>query len=203
VIVIASQNPDKIAEIQALPPAQGLELKGVIEFGDPPEVPEDGMTFEENAVIKAVKYSLWLKREFNLEPPVIAEDSGLTVEGLLGWPGVFSARLADTDEQSIRLVLSKLGDHFNRDAQFVAYTALAINGHPIRSWRGWVSGRLTNEPRGANGFGYDPIFEIVRLGKTFAELTTEEKNELSHRRRAWNLALGYIRERDLAGTTAP
>lgn len=198
-IVIASQNPGKIAEIQALPISAGLTLKAVSEFGAVPEVVEDGTTFEENAVIKAVKYSLWLKRELNLEPPVVAEDAGLQVEGLLGWPGVFSARIAETPEERNQMVLQRLGDHFNRAAEFVAFTALAVNGYLLRTWRGSVSGQLTREPRGAAGFGYDPIFEIIRLKKTFAELSTEQKNELSHRRRAWALALGYIRDRGLAG----
>ena len=197
-IVIASQNAGKIAEITALPIAVGLGPKGINEFGDVPEVVEDGLTFEENAVIKAVKYSLWLKRNLNIEPPVIAEDAGLIVEGLLGWPGVFSARIAETAEERNRLVLTRLGDHFNRAAEFVAFTALAVNGYLLRTWRGTVSGQLTSEPRGTNGFGYDPIFEIIRLKKTFAELDTEQKNELSHRRRAWNLALGYVRDRGMA-----
>ncbi len=196
-IVIASLNQHKIDEIRALPPAQGLKLKGLGEFGDPPEVPEDGTTFEENAVIKAVKSSLWLKREHNLEPPMIAEDAGLAVEALLGWPGVYSKRVAETDEQRIALVLERLGDHFNRGAHFVSYTALAINGHLMRTWRGYVAGQLTKEPRGSSGFGYDPIFVAAGQEKTFGELGTEAKNELSHRRRAWTLALGYARDRGL------
>ncbi|MBN2083513.1 non-canonical purine NTP pyrophosphatase [bacterium] len=198
-IVIASQNEYKIAEIRALPAAEGLVLKEIGAFGEVPEVPEDGTTFEENAVIKAVKYSLWLRRELNIEPPVVAEDAGLMVEGLLGWPGVFSARIAPTTDEQIDLVLERLGDHFNRAAQFVAYTALVINGYLVRTWRGSVTGRLTKERRGTGGFGYDPIFEIPQLGKTFAELDTPLKNELSHRTRSWTLALQYIRERKLAG----
>lgn len=195
-IVIASRNPDKIAEIAALPAAAGLELVAVGDFAGAPEVEETGVAFEENAAIKAVRYSLFLKREHGIEPPVVGEDAGLLVESLLGWPGVFSARIAETPEARLALVLEKLGEHFNRSAQFVAYTALALNGQLMQTWRGAVSGRITSEARGTGGFGYDPIFEDLETGRTFAELSTEEKNARSHRRSAWSKALDYLRATD-------
>lgn len=180
-----------------MPVAKGLEIEGIGSFGDAPEPVEDGTSFEENAAIKAVKYSIWLKREHNLDHPVIAEDSGLEVEGLLGWPGVMSARIAETDAECVQLVLEKLGDHFNRAAQFVAATALAINGYLIKTWRGQLTGILTSAPRGENGFGYDPIFELPGRGLTTAELSRDEKNRISHRYKSWNKALDYVRRERL------
>lgn len=193
-IVVASGNEHKIAEVSALPAAAGLELVGIKSLGPAPTVEEDGTTFEENAVIKAVKYSLWLKRELGISPPVVGEDAGLAVEALLGWPGILSARIANTNEERIQLVLSRLDDCSNRSAQFMAFTALAIGGELVHTWRGAVNGQLTRTPRGSAGFGYDPIFEVPSLGLTFAELSQQQKNEISHRGRAWSQALGYIRD---------
>jgi non-canonical purine NTP pyrophosphatase (RdgB/HAM1 family) len=194
VIVIATMNPHKVAEVLQLPGAEGLDLRTVSEFGDPPTVVEAGSTLEENAAIKAVKYSLWLKREFGIEPPVVAEDSGLLVEALLGWPGVDSARVAETDEERIALVLSEMLTVELRAAHFMAYTALAINGHMIRTWRGVAPGRITTVPCGRAGFGYDPIFEDAELGVTFAEMTQQQKNDRSHRGKAWLQTFDYLRK---------
>jgi XTP/dITP diphosphohydrolase len=193
VIVIASRNPNKIEEIRALPAAAGLELRAIDEFIGAPEVDEEGMVFEENAVLKVVRYSLWLKRAYDVEPAVVAEDAGLVVEALLGWPRVMSGRAAETAEVRTALVLQRLGDHFNRSAQFVAATAYAVNGYLLKTWRGVVSGRITTAPRGSGGFGYDPIFEELQTGKTFAELSRDEKNQRSHRTKAWTAALDYLR----------
>jgi len=192
VIVVASGNEHKVAEVSALPAATGLELVGIKSLGPAPEVEEDGTTFEENAVIKAVKYSLWLKRELGISPPVVGEDAGLAIEALLGWPGIQSARIANTKEERIQLVLSRLEEGNNRSAQFMAFTALAVGGNLVSTWRGAVNGQITRTPRGTAGFGYDPIFEIPGLGLTFAELSQQQKNEISHRGRAWSQALGYI-----------
>jgi XTP/dITP diphosphohydrolase len=196
VIVIASRNAGKIAEIRALPAAAGLELVPISDFANAPEVVEDGVTFEENAVVKAVRTSLWLKRAHGIEPPVVGEDAGLLVETLLGWPGVQSARIADNSAERIALVLERLGDHFNRSAQFVAYTAMAVNGNLLQTWRGSVSGRILHEPRGSSGFGYDPVFEDTSSGRTFAEMTREEKNQRSHRFKAWTAALEHLQQLD-------
>jgi non-canonical purine NTP pyrophosphatase (RdgB/HAM1 family) len=194
VYVLATLNEHKVAEVRQLPGAEGLDLRSVSEFGNPPEVVESGSTLEENAAIKAVKYSLWLRREFDLEPPVIAEDSGLLVEALLGWPGIDSARVAPTDEERIALVLSEMLAVELRAAHFMAYTALAINGHLIRTWRGVAAGRITTVPCGEHGFGYDPIFEDSELGITFAEMTQAQKNERSHRGKAWQQTFDYLRK---------
>lgn len=193
--VVGTRNRNKVREILALPAAQGIDLQAVVDIGDVPDVLEDGTTCEENAVIKAIRYSLWLKRELGKENPVLAEDSGLMVEALLGWPGALSNRTAETETERNQLVLERLAGQQLRAAEFVAFVALAINGQLIHVWRGQVNGRITHEPRGSNGFGYDPIFELPDRGLTYAEITTEEKNEDSHRNKAWTRALDFMRER--------
>jgi XTP/dITP diphosphohydrolase len=197
VFIVATRNPGKVTEVLALPAAQGVDLRPVGQIATPPEIKEDGTTCEENAVIKAIKYSLWLKRDLGKEVPVLAEDSGLMIEALLGWPGVISNRIAPTDEERIQKVLETLGEQQMRTAEFVAFVALAINGQLIHVWRGQVLGRITHEPRGTNGFGYDPIFEVPELEKTYAEISDVEKNDLSHRNKAWTRTLEFIRERYL------
>jgi XTP/dITP diphosphohydrolase len=193
VIVLATLSEHKLKEVHQLPGAAALELTPIFSLGLPPEVEESGSSLEENAAIKAVKYSLWLKRELGIQPPVLAEDSGLQIEALLGWPGVESKRVADSDPARIRLALDKLEEIPMRAAAFVAYVALAVNGHLLRTWRGAAGGRITDKPRGSGGFGYDPIFEDAELGRTFAELTAEEKNQRSHRGKAWGQAFEYMR----------
>jgi XTP/dITP diphosphohydrolase len=195
-VVIATHNPHKAAEIQLLPGSEGLEVCALSYFGDPEEVVENGTTFEENAAIKAVRYSLWLKRELGLEPPVVAEDSGLSIEALLGRPGVESARIAPTDHERIAWVLAEMEGVSLRAAHFTAVTALAVNGQLLHVWRGIVHGRITSEPRGISGFGYDPVFEDQEIGKTFAEMSAEEKNQRSHRARAWMQAFDFLRAHD-------
>lgn len=194
-IIVASLNTHKFSEIADLPLAAGLQLEPISNYAGVQPVEEDGVTLEENAVIKAVRYSLWLKREHGLEFPVLAEDSGLHIEALLGWPGVESARIAETSDERIALVLERVRESHNRRAHFTAVVALAINGMFITSWRGVIIGQITLEPRGAAGFGYDPVFEDPTLGLTFAELPAAEKNARSHRALAWNKALQYMKDK--------
>lgn len=196
-IVIASRNPGKVREISLLPAASGMQLAPISQYDNCPEIREDGTNCEENAVIKAVKYSLWLLREHGISPPVIAEDSGLMVFSLMGWPGVNSARIAETDVERNWMVLDKLSGKRDRSAQFLAYTALAINGVLVESWRGSVTGAIAEEPRGNQGFGYDPIFIDLASGRSFAELDSRSKNELSHRHLAWTQAFEYLQQHHL------
>jgi len=197
VIVIGTGNRNKVVEIAALPAAQGLELSPAASFGTPPEIVEDGQTFLANAEIKALAYSTWLLEEYNIHPLVLAEDSGLEVDALSGWPGVNSARTAPTNEERIQLVLDKLTGVDDRRARFVAVTVLAEAGKVVGSWEGSVEGAITSQCRGDSGFGYDPVFEIVRLGKTFAELGRDMKNTMSHRTKAWTSAFNDLRSRGL------
>ncbi|MCC7478241.1 non-canonical purine NTP pyrophosphatase [bacterium] len=196
-IVLGTQSNDKLREIRALPGSAHFELQAISHWPGAPEISEDGDTIEENAAIKAVKYSLWLRREHGIEPPVLAEDSGLQVESLLGWPGVDSKRVAASDPERIELLLERLGDSAMRTAHFIAYTALALNGHLLHIWRGVTPGRIATEPRGVGGFGYDPVFEDVELGQTFAEMSSAEKNARSHRGKAWAQAFEYLSAKGL------
>jgi len=111
---------------------------------------------------------------------------------MMGWPGVKSARVADTDEEKIALVLERLEGNFNRAARFVACTALVVNGHLLQSWLGIANGQIAEAASGENGFGYDPIFFDPALGSTFGEITGEEKAKHSHRSKAWKKTLDYI-----------
>src|SRR5207248_2792520 len=129
--IVATRNPGKVAEVLTLPAADGIDLRPVGTIAKPPEIVEDGTTCEENAVIKAIKYSLWLKRDLRQEVPVLAEDSGLMIEAELGWPGVNSNRIAPTDPERIEVVLKRMENQQMRTAEFVAFVALAINGQLI------------------------------------------------------------------------
>jgi XTP/dITP diphosphohydrolase len=144
---------------------------------------EKGETFQENALAKANFYSCLAKDWLT-----IGEDSGLKVAALEGEPGVFSARYAGpeaSDEQNISKLLEKMITIQNRKAQFVSVAVLSQNGRPIHSFTGQVEGIILESPRGTHGFGYDPVFYYPPLKKTFAELTTAEKNKISHRSQAF------------------
>lgn len=148
-----------------------------------PVVVEDGRTFRQNAVKKA----LTLSRFF--DGLVLADDSGLEVEALGGKPGVRSARFARskaTDEENNEKVLKLLSliPEKNRSARFVCHLALASDGHLLESFEGVVEGAILEQPRGDNGFGYDPLFLPRGKEKTFAEMEAEEKNKISHRAQA-------------------
>ncbi len=153
---------------------------------------ETGATFEENAVLKAVYYSL---RAPGL---LFADDSGLEVRALGGAPGVSSARFAGsgaTDEANNRLLLEKLTGVEDRAAQFVCVIALAAAGKLVATFRGVIEGHILHEPRGANGFGYDPLFYHPPFGCTFGEATGEQKLAVSHRGRALAAMVEYLLSR--------
>lgn len=148
---------------------------------------ETGATFEENAVLKAVYYSK------HCDGYLFADDSGLEVDALGGAPGVYSARYAGphaTDAANNDLLLERLRGVTNRAARFVCVIALAQAGKPIRTFRGQVEGRILDAPRGANGFGYDPLFFYPPFACTFGEAPLDRKMEVSHRAQA----LAHLRE---------
>ena len=192
-IVIGTGNSNKAIEVAALPAAVGLELVPAASFGDAPEIVEDGTTFQDNAIIKARAYADWLRREFQIHPLVIAEDSGLMVAELGGWPGVQSARIAPENPDRIQQVLDRLEGRENRRACFKAVTAAVEDGKLLGTWEGAVEGVIAASPRGEDGFGYDPVFEIPRFGKTFAELGRDMKNSMSHRTLAWQNTFNQLR----------
>lgn len=180
VFVLASNNAHKISEIKRLTEHLGICIRSMAEAGIHDDIVEDGATFEENSRIKAMH----IVRRYGYQ--AIADDSGLEVEALGGAPGVYSARYAGeekSDSANNALLLKNLEGHENKDARFVCVITLIykdVSGQPIPLvFRGEVRGKIISEPRGTNGFGYDPLFEID--GVTMAELTEEEKNKISHR----------------------
>jgi XTP/dITP diphosphohydrolase len=181
-IVVATRNPGKLKEFRSLLAGTGWEVLGLADAGITIEAEETGATFAENARQKALEYS----RETDL--PVLADDSGLEVFALGGRPGIHSARYAGDgaeDSQRIAKLLSELAQAAGgRGARFVCALALARRGRLILKAEGDCRGVITDAPRGTRGFGYDPVFLFPELGKTYAQLSEEEKNRVSHRARA-------------------
>lgn len=178
-IIFASNNKNKVQEIQNQVP-KSIQIVTLEEIGCTGDIAETGKTLEENAIIKAN----YVTENYGL--PCFADDTGLEIDDLNGEPGVYSARYAGEDknaDKNMDLVLEKLRNSTNRKAQFKTVIALNINNEQ-HLFTGIVEGEIRNEKTGANGFGYDPIFEPENLGKTFAEMSLEEKNKLSHRGRA-------------------
>lgn len=187
-IVVATGNQHKVEEYKELLADQNIELKSLKDYPNCPEVVEDGKTFAENASKKAVEVCRYC------DVPAFADDSGLEVEALGGEPGIFSSRYADTDAERIAKILKNLEGKDNRRARFVCVIAIAINGEIIETFEGEVKGTIVDAPRGSNGFGYDPIFQPDGYDKTFAEMTDEEKNKISHRANAVKKALEFIED---------
>jgi XTP/dITP diphosphohydrolase len=185
----ATTNPGKLAEFRLA--GREIEVEPVPGLAAIAAPEETGTTFEENAVLKAIYYS-----RFTADP-VFADDSGLIVDALGGAPGVHSARFAGadaTDADNNRLLLERLDGVQNRTARFVCVIALAQNGQLMRVFHGAVEGVITDAPRGANGFGYDPLFYHAPFGCTFGEVDRERKLTVSHRGRALDALLTYCRE---------
>jgi XTP/dITP diphosphohydrolase len=184
-LVIATRNPHKLKEIQAIFDFQGLEIHSSFDFPEIPDVVEDGDTLEANAVKKAVE----LCKATGL--PALADDSGLEVEALGGRPGVYSARWSGegcTYADNNAKLLRKLEGKTNRCAQFRTVMALARPDEQPQTVEGSVHGVIIEELRGDQGFGYDPLFMPDGYSRTFAELPAEVKNRISHRARALDAA---------------
>ncbi|WP_168581864.1 RdgB/HAM1 family non-canonical purine NTP pyrophosphatase [Gephyromycinifex aptenodytis] len=187
-IVLATRNAGKVRELREIL-AQVLgrldcELVGVDEFAELEDVAETGTTFEENALLKA----RYVAEATGL--PALADDSGLAVDVLGGAPGVFSARWSGRhgdDAANLNLLLAQVSDvpEDHRGAAFVCCAALVLPDGRIATREGRFPGKLTREPRGENGFGYDPILQVAGDTRTAAELPPEEKNAISHRGKAF------------------
>ncbi len=179
-IVLATNNAHKLSEFKNI--FKGLfEIVSLSEIGFKQDIKEDGLTFIENSLIKCKTIYESIKM------PVLADDSGLCVETLNGEPGVMSARFGGkdlTDKDRYELLLTKLDKNIKNKASFVCALSLYINPNRIYVIQEEVAGEITFEPRGKNGFGYDPIFFLPYLGKTMAELSIEVKNRISHRAKA-------------------
>lgn len=181
-ILIATTNKGKLREFRELFKGQTVEILSLDQMVPVQPCIENGRTFLENAIKKATYYA----KEYNL--PCVSEDSGLMVDALGGRPGVYSARYAGekaTDEENNRKLLLELGNETHRKARFVCVLCVALPTGEYRTFEGTVEGEIAIEPKGQNGFGYDPLFYYPPLGKTFAELSMEEKNSISHRARAF------------------
>jgi XTP/dITP diphosphohydrolase len=187
-IILATHNPHKRDELLAL---AGDSVDIELLPDDFPEIPETGNTLEENAKIKA-------RFVFEkLHQPSLADDTGLEVEALGGTPGVYTARYAGenaTYDDNCRKLLQELEGIKNRRAKFTTVICYIDAAGTESFFHGSVLGLITENPRGENGFGYDPVFEPVEAnGKTFAEITSEQKNHLSHRARAMREFLDSFR----------
>jgi XTP/dITP diphosphohydrolase len=199
-VLVATSNSGKIRDLIGAAAAHDISIETVPQFAALPAVAEDGPTFEANARKKAEYYSKHAAGEL-----VIADDSGLEVDALGGRPGVRSARYAadeqnapenppnSDDEANNARLLRELHDvpEEYRTARFVCAIAAARNGHTLATFRGHAEGLILHLPRGSDGFGYDPLFYFVEIGKTFAELTAEEKARYSHRGAAFRQFLEW------------
>jgi XTP/dITP diphosphohydrolase len=194
-LVLATRNVGKVGELRAILGAAGLgvELVGADAYPEIPDVRETGVTFAENALLKAHA----LAQATGL--PAVADDSGLCVDVLGGAPGIFSARWAGThgdDKANLALLLAQLGDidHPHRAAHFACAAALALPDGTERVVTGRLRGTLRFEPTGSHGFGYDPILQPDGYAVTCAELTADEKNAISHRGEAFRGLVPIVRE---------
>ena len=189
-LAIASHNPGKVREIAELLAPYGIEVASAAELGLP-EPEETGGSFAENAELKARAAALASGL------PALADDSGLTVTGLGGRPGVHSARWAGPEKDfraAMRRVHEELGEAEDRRAAFVCVLALAWPDGSTRLFEGRVDGTLVWPPRGSHGFGYDPMFQPECSDITFGEMDPAEKHRISHRARAFAKLVGAVFE---------
>lgn len=182
-IIIATKNPNKAKEFEKIFDKSEFEIQTLLDFTDFPDVKENGQSFEENAKLKAHA----VMKEFGL--PTIADDSGLQVDELFGQPGIYSARYAGdhNDAANNAKLLSELGGvpMEKRTARFVSTLVFSNpNNEDDLVVEGEVKGLIGTIPEGDNGFGYDPLFYLPEMDKTMAQLSMDEKNQISHRGRA-------------------
>jgi XTP/dITP diphosphohydrolase len=199
-VLVATSNAGKLRDFAGAAAPYGITIASIPNFSSLPQVVEDGITFEENARKKAEAYSLAVPREL-----VLADDSGLEIDALGGAPGVHSARYAadephaaecnTEDEANNAKVLRELASVVaeKRTARFVCVLVVARDGQTLHTFRGTAEGVLVGAPRGKNGFGYDPLFYFPQIGKTFAELSAEEKALYSHRGAAFRAFMEWCR----------
>ena len=184
-LVIASGNKGKIGEFKKLLDDFPIDLlTQPVGF----EIEETGSTFMENARIKAIAVS---QATGNLS---LADDSGLSVEALGGAPGIYSSRYASSDKQRIEKLLAELKPFSNRKAKFECALCIASGEKVLIEVSGFCEGLITFFPKGENGFGYDPIFEVSELGETYAEMDHEKKKHIGHRGNAFKLLIPKLKQ---------
>ena len=184
-LLLATRNSHKTREFEEILDG-GFDIRDLTGLANLPPVAETGLTFEANAILKAVEIS---KHSHGL---VVADDSGLEVDILQGAPGIHSARYAGeqaTDEANVAKLLAELVRHppFPHSARFRCFLALAQGGRILKTFDGVVEGAIVGTRRGRGGFGYDPVFQPMGFEQTFGELSPAEKNRISHRARAIRL----------------
>ena len=189
---LATKNTNKVKEIKNII-GEEIEILLPPAFIDFPE--EKGDTLEENAYLKAEYFSRYIKDNY-----VVGEDSGLFVDKLNGLPGVISARFSGErdDKKNIEKLLDMMKRYKKKEerkAKFITVVCLIGKGEK-KFFKGEIDGYITFEPKGNNGFGYDPVFEIPEIGKTFAELSLEEKNRISHRAKAFLKLKEYLIDKE-------
>jgi XTP/dITP diphosphohydrolase len=191
-VVLMSNNLHKIEEFSHALKEFGIEVLSAKDIGVVDEPIEDGKTFEENALIKARHLAKYTSL------PVIADDSGLEIHALDGFPGIFSARFMEGHSyiEKNNAVIKMLEDKNDKSAHFTCVIAFIYKGQEM-TFRGECPGEIINELKGEHGFGYDPIFYIPSLSKTYAELEEHEKTAISHRGRALTIWKEYLKSNQL------
>lgn len=187
-IVVATNNLNKLYEYRVLLKDTGYEVMSLKDIGFMGDIEETGSTFSENAVEKALAVAKFTKY------PVIADDSGLCVNALDGFPGIYSRRFMEDQPYTVKNqeIINRLKEYSDKTAKFVASIALVNYERFPQVFVGEVKGIIIDESRGDNGFGYDPIFYVPSLDKTLAEASDEEKNSVSHRANALQGLLNYL-----------
>ncbi len=191
-LIIASQNQNKLVEFKKIL-GDKINLFSLSDIGLNQEIPENEKTIKKNAMFKAKFVNTQTGKN------VFADDTGLEIDSLNGEPGVYSARYSGVERNSdknIELVLTKLKNKSNRNSRFKTIISLILDGKSV-NFEGVVEGKITEEKRGSNGFGYDPIFQPNGYSSTFGEMSLKEKNKISHRSIAINKMVQYLKENNL------
>ena len=191
-LIIASQNQNKLVEFKKIL-GDKINLFSLSDIGLNQEISENEKTIKKNAMFKAKFVNTQTGKN------VFADDTGLEIDSLNGEPGVYSARYSGVDRNSdknIELVLTKLKNKNNRNSRFKTIISLIIDSKSV-NFEGVVEGKITEEKRGSNGFGYDPIFQPNGYASTFGEMSLKEKNKISHRSIAINKMVEYLKKSNL------
>lgn len=194
-IVLATNNNHKLKEVREILEPHGITVYGLKDLDlHPEDVEENGSTYEENAKIKVLSVAKLTKL------PIVSDDSGLEVEAFDNKPGIHTARFASElggHIEAMTYLINYLKDKDNRNASFHCVIALANVEDKVISFEGITEGKIANSISGVGGFGYDPVFYVNDMGMTYAEISEEDKNKVSHRARALNKLVEYLKSHQL------